>query len=125
MATRGGEEGDTLGSEYEGDEVSVENGEYYDNNDGSSSSVAGFRDQEHSGYVYDSNGIEGQDETSSAVPFEGILYRESLGFMRARRRLALPHVGLAEGEEDDGRLAALAVLDRFGLLLVSCATGEK
>lgn len=48
--------------------------------------------------------------------------RESLGFLIAARKLALPGVRFGEGA-DDGRVVALAALDRFGLLLVSSATG--
>lgn len=58
------------------------------------------------------------------VAFPTSVYRESLGFLRARKKLTLPGVGLEPGEVDDGCLAALAVMERFGFLLVSCATGE-
>ena len=61
----------------------------------------------------------------AAVAFPTSVYRESLGFLRARRKLTLPGVGLQPGEVDDGNLAALAVMERFGFLLVSCSTGES
>lgn len=60
---------------------------------------------------------------AAAVPFPAPEVRESLGFLHANRKMALPGVGFDGGGSDDGRMAALAALDRFGLLLVSSATG--
>lgn len=62
--------------------------------------------------------------TTAAVPLAPADYREDLGIMRATTaQLALPGVGFKEEGSDDGRLAGLAAVDRFGLLLVSSATG--
>lgn len=51
--------------------------------------------------------------------------RSSLGFLAARRRLVLPDVGLDDEMEKTGHLAALAVVDRFGFVLLSCASGMR
>lgn len=65
------------------------------------------------------------DTTDDAVPLASADYREDLGILKATRtQLALPGVGFEEGS-DDGRLAGLAAVDRFGLFLVSSATGVR
>lgn len=69
---------------------------------------------------------EGQSPPSDpvGVTIPGIVLHGELGFQRARTKLSLPGVAFVEGEVDDGRLSALAAVDRFGLTLVSCASGE-
>lgn len=78
---------------------------------------------------YGGNGhqVHGEEAPAAgaAVAFPTSVYRESLGFLRARKKLTLPGVGMEPGEVDGGTLAGLAVMERFGFLLVSCSTGER
>lgn len=78
------------------------------------------------GEEYKASTTDGNEEEPAVVaaPFPGSELRESLGFLKAVKKLALPGVGFSEGP-DDGRVVALAALDRFGFLLVSSATGER
>lgn len=63
------------------------------------------------------------DHAAAASSFESAELLTDLGFLQARRRLVLPGLALEDGEVDVERSAALAVMDRFGFLLVSCSTG--
>lgn len=109
----------TLG-EGEGEPLDGENGSYRSDGDG-----GGDGDGDSDGGEYDASTTDGNEEEQpvvvAAAPFENC-ERESLGFLRAARRLALPGAGFDE-ESDDGSVFALAALDVFGLLLVSSATG--
>eukprot|EP00752_Nemacystus_decipiens_P008540 g7627.t1 len=99
----------TLG-EGEGEPLDGENGSYRSDGEGEE---------------YDASTTDGNEEpvaVAAAAPFPESELRESLGFLRAKRRLALPGTGFDKGS-DDGSVVALAVLDVFGLLLVSTATG--
>lgn len=89
----------------------------------------GYGEEDYANYVGNSDQVHGEANPEAnpdgpGVAFPTSVYRESLGFLRARRRLALPGVGPEPREGDDGCLAGLAVMERFGFLLVSCATGE-
>lgn len=98
----------TLG-EGEGEPLDGENGAYRsDGEDGE----------------YDASTTDGNEEpvVVAAAPFPQSDLRESLGFLRATRRLALPGAGF-DKESDDGSVIALAAVDVFGLLLMSSATG--
>lgn len=100
----------TLG-EGEGEPLDGENGSY--------------RSDDGEGGEYDASTTDGNDESLLQLPatrFPDTKERESLGFLRATRRLALPGVGF-DGDSDDGSVVALAAVDVFGLLLVSSATG--
>lgn len=70
----------------------------------------------------DAAGVAANGSSAAAVTLPESEYRESLGFLRASRNLALPGAGF-DAADDDGRIVGLAALDRFGLLLVSSATG--
>ena len=99
MATLGGGEGEPLDGEYDPYRSDGEGGEY------------------------DASTTDGNEEpVAVAAQFPRRDLRESLGFLRATRRLALPGAGFDE-ESDDGSVVALAAVDVFGLLLVSSATG--
>jgi len=65
--------------------------------------------------------VEKSGPNSIAAP----AIRSSLGFLAARRRLVLPDVGLDEEVEKTGHLDGLAVVDRFGFVLLSCASGMR
>lgn len=100
MATLGGDGGEPLDGE---------NGSYRSDGEGDE---------------YDKSTTDGNEEPAVVLaPFPMSEERESLGFLRATRRLALPGVGFDEGK-DDGSVVAVAALDLFGLLLVSSATGS-
>lgn len=64
-------------------------------------------------------------EKNGPNSIEAAAIRSSLGFLAARRRLVLPDVGLDEEVEKTGHLDALAIIDRFGLVLLSCASGMR
>lgn len=99
MATLGGGEGEPLDGENDPYRSDGEGGEY------------------------DASTTDGNEEpVAVAAQFPRRDLRESLGFLRATRRLALPGAGFDE-ESDDGSVVALAAVDVFGLLLVSSATG--
>ncbi|CAN0347877.1 unnamed protein product, partial [Ectocarpus sp. 8 AP-2014] len=109
--------------------------EHLDGDDYGGSEGHGYDDEYNDSSTADGNSLDGDDEvadTGSAanggssgaaapVTLPESEYRESLGFLRASRKLALPGAGFDAA--DDGRVVALAALDRFGLLLVSSATG--
>lgn len=106
-----------------------------DGDDYGGSEGHGYDDEYNASSTADGNSLDGDDEavgtgsaanggsSSAAAPvtLPESEYRESLGFLRASRKLALPGAGFDAA--DDGRVVALAALDRFGLLLVSSATG--
>lgn len=81
-----------------------------------------YRSDDGEGDEYEVSTTDGNEEPVPAAPFPENELRQSLGFLRATRRLALPGVGFDEGG-DDGSVVALAAVDLFGLLLVSSATG--
>lgn len=60
----------------------------------------------------------------SAAAIQGGGMREDLGFQRARRKLTLPEC--EEGREvDNGNdHAGISAIDQFGLLLISCSSGQ-
>ncbi|CAN0227265.1 unnamed protein product, partial [Ectocarpus sp. 12 AP-2014] len=92
-------------------------GDEYDDSTADGNSLDG--DDEAAGTDSAANG--GSSSAAAPVTLPESEYRESLGFLRASRKLALPGAGFDAA--DDGRVVALAALDRFGLLLVSSATG--
>ena len=65
------------------------------------------------------------EEQGGPIAIERPKFRSNLGFLAARRRLMLPDVGFDNEDGGNGDIAALAVLDRFGFVLVSCASGTK
>lgn len=127
MATRGygGEEGEYLDEEefnvdLDDDGERTEE-DYYESDE-----------QEDQDYNSDEVPVEFADEHGEgdfgqpkAEPIPAGDVREDLGFQRARRRLTVPDAELGQGEVDDGMVAGLTVVDRFGVVLVSCATGER
>lgn len=138
--TAGGDQGEPLDGEYDG---SYDDGEYNDedhfdqhgDNDSSSGSpphdfyqdgenTSDFKDEEIPTDYDDDDGDDQRDDGLNASTFTAPAYRESLGFMRARRKLDLPGVGLGKGEVDDSRIDGLAVMDRFGFILVSSSAGK-
>lgn len=103
--------------EEEGEEEEEED-EEGDDDDADSSSTA----DDGNGSSAASSGNE--MAARACVPFPEAERRESLGFLQANRKIALPGASFdKKGDGDDWRAVALAALDRFGLLLVSSATG--
>lgn len=126
MATGGPqEEEEPLGyGEHLSEERSSEEDQYISEFDSGNDS---FGEGDHtSGHGSTEEEGEGQSSPSDpvGVTIPGIVLHGELGFQRARTKLSLPGVAFLEGEVDDGRLSALAAVDRFGLTLVSCASGE-
>lgn len=129
MAKRGPQEEEEplgYGANLAGDRSSQED-QFYDENESENDSFVQDEDTSGRGSSEEEEGEEdGQSSQSDAAGtvIPGVMLHEQLGFQRARRKLSLPGVAFAEGEVDDGRLSALAAVDRFGLTLVSCASGE-
>lgn len=77
------------------------------------------------GEIPDSHNNGESVEKSEPNSIAAAAIRSSLGFLAARRRLVLPDVGLDEEAEKTGHLDGLAVVDRFGFVLLSCASGMR
>lgn len=60
----------------------------------------------------------------STKPIAASGAREDIGFQRSRRILHVPDWAFREGEVDDGTRVGLAVADRFGVMLISYASGK-
>ncbi|CAM9842568.1 unnamed protein product, partial [Ectocarpus sp. 13 AM-2016] len=104
----------------DGDDYGGSEGHGYDDEyDDSTADGNSLDDEGATGIGRAANG--GSSGAAAPVTLPESEYRESLGFLRASRKLALPGAGFDAA--DDGRIVALAALDRFGLLLVSSATG--